>query len=237
MISPLDEPRLMALLPQLENLTSLKVHRVWHHDAEEPESFVIDHSGLRNLHMSHFKVKDLTLECPGLSSLIMDCCFVHGHLSLQAPLEELSCGPTFVPCVREGFAVSDFLGLTQLQCLLGEWDSLQMLYELLPMMSRLKALSLVLKSGSLPERLPPSLQVTRYFLTGKWYFTRHIAVKTLEDTCQLPKLQSITYVSSQGWSPWTLCFLKQITRDAKAQVILEKKMTDEVCSLRDEAFF
>ena len=144
-ITPPDEQRLMALLPQLKNLTSLKVHRVLHDNGEVPESFVIDHSGLRSLHMSSFKVKDLTLECPGLSSLTMDCCFVHGHLLLLAPLEDFSCGPTFVPCVREGFVVSNFLGLTRLRCLLGEWDSLQMLYELLPRMSRLKALSLVLE--------------------------------------------------------------------------------------------
>ena len=77
----------------------------------------------------------------------------------------------------------------------------------------------------------------RYFLKGKWFSSHPIAVKTLGDTCQLPKLQSVAYINSRGWSPWDLCFLKQITKDAKAQVILEEKMTDEVCSLRDEAFF
>ena len=88
----------------------------------------------------------------------------------------------------------------------------------------LKTLDFVLYSDALPPRLPASLQNIRY-LTLNWD-SRNL--ERIEDTCQLPALQSISLLNSGRWLPNVLSSLKDVQQASKAKVILEDRRAYEL---------
>ena len=217
------------MLTQLKNLTSLKIqgyrccvnryYRIQHY------SYGMDLPGLRNLHMADFAACDMKLNCPNLRSLTLEhCWFFRGRLSLQAPLEELSWTGLSNLEVHEAFPLSNLLGLTYCQCQFIGADDQERFYAILPQMSMLKTLDFVLYSDALPPRLPASLQNIRY-LTLNWD-SRNL--ERIEDTCQLPALQSISLLNSGRWLPNVLSSLKDVQQASKAKVILEDRRAYEL---------
>ena len=144
-----------------------------------PELKVLDLEGLW--------ASDLELRCSQLRSLHVECCTI-GKLYLQASLEYLHNDFSNPIVLHEGFPVSNLIGLTYLH--LEDDDAMEMeavLFHGLPLMSRLRILSLSIHTCSLPASLPRSLQkFTLGFGIGRGWDSLVIPLVQ-----QLPRVESI----------------------------------------------
>ncbi len=140
----------MVFLNQLIHLTNLDVHNTGKCCADRASrSHVLELPELKRLYMYEGVLKDLTLNCPRLRSLLLNSCEVKGHIVLQASLENLSVkGCSFD---HEAFPRSSLLGLTRLrwQCPTRTKHRDNMLYGILPSMSRLRSLDLLIRDVGL----------------------------------------------------------------------------------------
>ena len=244
-----DELVHMSVLTQLTKLTRLEICGVWpmyHEELRESPSYELNLPALESLHMAK-RVTDLKLNCPRLRSLTLDYCLVFGTLSLQAPLEELSCRAFYGPGVHEGFPLSNLLGVTSLHYHCknqSSWFrqingmSLNGLYSILPKMSKLRILELIISDGGLPESLPASLLKIRYWLGDCSGLDWDKVLKSFEDNCKLPELQCISLARQLRWEPEARSKLQEIRDNSKAQVILKENMIwDQSFKLTGHQFF
>ena len=217
-----DAAMAIAAANQLKTLTSLdiSVHpwsywddgladEVYFSDIE-PRPHTFDFPGLKTLSLTSLRVTDVTLACPRLRSLTLNCCSIDGRLSLQAPLEHLCCEGCSTLSIHEAFPVGNLLGLTCLQIHMPDCMSQDELYSILPRMSKLRALDIIFHKSGLPWPLPASLKAIRYYFAPlsivRWESEdfQHIL-----QACQLPELQSISLVN--WYKSNELAALKQLT--------------------------
>ena len=231
-----DEHMWIPVLRQLSNLTSLKLGTPTLPRVQR--SYVIDLPGLRHLHICHFKVQDLTLKCPGLRSLTVVNSSFRGKLSLEAPLEEVFYkGKEGLP-VHEGFPLDNLLGVTRLHVTWSSFNSgwLDDIYGILPLMSRLKTLSIVSQPGILPPKLPDSLWTATLVLDYNFYAsTEDLEVKHFADACELPQLKSLSLLRCPRGVHHRL---QEVSKNSKAKIVLDVDhfTTDLDILLMEEAF-
>ena len=167
-----------------------------HYAFELPELKVLELRGLC--------AGDLDLQCSQLKVLSIECCTI-GKLHLQASLQHLHHELSAPILLHEGFPVSNLIGLDFLHLEDdGHKEAEAVLFQGLPLMSRLRILSLSIHTCSLPTSLPSSLQdFTLYFSSARGWDSSVIPLVQ-----QLPRVESIRiYASSQHAGPFGHCSL------------------------------
>ena len=206
-----EEPKRLSGLAQLTALNSLTIDKpaytwpelailwnpiLWNPRSsfdDEYKSSLIDIPGLKRLHLVDLEVTDLTLLCSNwqLHGLTSERWF-KGRLSLQGPLEDLSCMDFASLRLQQTFSHNTLLGLTQLQWHLDGKSVQDDVYSVLPEMSNLRKLQLVIAfdKGGLPQLLPAKIQRISYTKLGIVWHRQDF--HNFAVACHMPELQSIT---------------------------------------------
>ena len=136
------------------------------------------------------------MQCPQLKHLrILGCAF--GTLDLQASLEHLHHADSAPLIIHEGFPITNLIGLTYLSLDGSDYDVITeaVLFQGLPLMTRLHFLHLLINMCSLPAALPNGLQNLTIIFSHKRVWDSSI-IPLLQ---QLPGVETIRiYTPSQG---------------------------------------
>ena len=196
---PIDKQLLQpAYLNQLTRLTRLAFGEPDDSNSNEEDgcSYAFELPELKSLCLEFLRASDLHLQCPQLTHLRIVGCFI-GKVYLQASLKRLHHMRSASRLIHEGFPITNLIGLTYLSFNGGDYDteSEAVLFQALPLMTRLRALDLLINMCSLPATLPSSLQdLTVYFSQKRVWDSLVIPLAQ-----HLPGVESIRiYTPSQG---------------------------------------
>ena len=230
----------MPMLTQLTRLSRLKLSLSGFVAPESVRSCDMCLPSLRSLHVREMTFADLTLKCPALRSLCLHSCYIEGNLTLQSPLEELSC----TDCLNmlRVFPLSNLHSLTRLHCdHLTVYPMKADIFNVLPLMTDLRSLDIISYTGCFPRSLPASLGEIRFVLHAdcQWRYDNSNALKQLQYfgyACQLPELQRIDLWRCGKWEP---CELQKIRRmmaksNVKTVVTVRDGIKDEEIFPEDE---
>ncbi len=172
------------ILSRSAALTSLRLRITGGEGVDILQGDLLSLPRLRSLEVEGYWGRHLVLECPRLTSLVLEDCDPMGCVSLQAPLLQCLCARSSGEFpMHSGFPVSNFLHLYALsiEC---SFDEEQQLFEVLPLMEKLDSLDVGIFRGSLLQSLPQSLSHVsmHYHAAEAW----HDAVIPLVQ--QLPQL-------------------------------------------------
>ncbi len=247
---PEDEPTRFTVLTQLTKLTSLRVcfkscgtrsrrpESAPQRDVDKPISYALNLPELRSLHMTNLEVKDLTLDCPKLCSLVLEHCWIQGRPSLQASLENFAFNDKTCLDVHEAFPLSNVLGLTRLHCQLPGKVSQETFFSILPTMSALRTLDLVSWDHCLPPLVPASLQAFKFVLPLRYRPLSQEELQHFADACQSPEVHSAHLLKYWKWAPDEISVLEKIKGQSKARVNLQDDlMEDDVLGILNEEVF
>ena len=209
-----DKPLLQpAYLNELTRLTRLEIGEDGSLDSHDNCAFELPE--LKILELKGVSAGNLELQCLQLEVLSTEWCTI-GKLYLQASLEHLYHESSTPILVHEGFPITNLLGLTYLsveEC--GDNEAEAVLFQGLPLMARLRILSLSLHTCSLPPSLPSSLRAfTLSFSTVKGWDSAVIPLVQ-----QLPRVESIRISASSQHSGSFGC--KSLDHDLRPFLAME----------------
>ena len=142
---------------------------------------------LKDLCLKCLWARHLKLQCTQLKLLQIESCAIR-KLSLQASLEHLHHEDSALVLIHKGFPITNLIGLTYLS-LDGGYDtkSEAMVFQELPLMTRLQFLELHIGMCSLPANLPSTLRdLTLFFSADRVWDSS--AIPLLQ---QLPEAESM----------------------------------------------
>ena len=189
-MDPADKQHLQpAYLNQLTRLTRLAFGESDDSNSHEEDGFhyAFELPELKVLSLECLWASDLRLQCPQLKHLRIVGCYI-GKVYLQASLESLHHMDSVSLVIHEGFPITNLIGLTYLSFNVSNLDitSEAVLFQGLPLMTRLRVLDLLINMCSLPASLPSSLQnLTIYF-----------SHKRVWDSSVIPLLQQLPGVET-----------------------------------------
>ncbi len=181
------------LLRQLTALTALTFHAGGGPDVNVLVNNTLHLPQLRTLSIDNYWAKDLVLDCPKVTDLMLD--YWGGTLEedvvhlvfLQARLERFHVRQSENFMMHAGFPVANFLDVVSLSIACLEDVGEEELFTALPLMKKLQTLDLVVHQGWLLRSLPQSLcEVTLVYTTAARWDER--IVPALQ---QLPELECL----------------------------------------------
>ena len=187
-MNPRDKRLLQpAYLNELTRLTRLEFGEEGSLDSHEAGAhYAFKLPELRNLILRGLCAGNLELQCLQLEVLHIEYCTI-GKLHLQASLEHLHHECSAPILLHEGFPVTNLIGLTYLSLEDdGNKEAEPVLFQGLPLMSRLRILYLSIHTCSLPASLPSSLQD----------FTLDFSIARGWDSAVIPLVQQLPRVES-----------------------------------------